>query len=97
VKFIIDMNRGPAQRRGSEPVVGNVYRSKSGKSYCRVLVSIVPLDKWGGPFNNMLLIALDADGNIVGCKMEPKIYTQDHMDLIGRVRNFQSVSFQIND
>lgn len=73
-------------RRGAEVLVGNVYSNPHGKSYFKVVLGIVQR-QGTRPWNNVVMLHVDATGRIVGSSNQPIVYVSEHQDLVGRVRD----------
>jgi hypothetical protein len=94
MKVKIDPQMYPT--RGGEVVDGNVYGNNRAPAFrdFRIVVGVV--DKVNGrhPWNCVVLIHVDAQGNVVGASRQPYNYVKGHWDLIGRVEKMPSMKIE---
>ena len=78
-------------RRGAPPKVGNVYQNPHGRPFYKIIVGLVE-----GKWNGVVMIHVDAKGNVVGSSNQPLRYVQDHHDLMGHVSNMPTLKVEWN-
>lgn len=74
-------------QRGADVKIGNVYANNRQPAFrdFRVVVGIVGQVNGRTPWNRVVLIHVDAQGDVVGASRQPEQYVRNHWDLIGRV------------
>lgn len=77
-------------RRGETPKVGNVYQNPHGKPFYKIVVGINE-KRWNG----VVMVHVDAKGNVVGCSNQPHGYVKDHHDLMGHVKDFPTMKVEL--
>jgi hypothetical protein len=81
-----------APRRGAEPEVGNVYQNPHGRPWYKIIVGIVnDPSRIRAPYNNIVMLHIDARGEIVGSSNQPTAYVRDHHDLVGKVKEMPNL------
>lgn len=85
---------GPmALRRGGEVEVGNVYQNPHGRAFFKVVVGIVEKVR-NRPWNDIVLIHVNAKGEVVGSSNAPLQYIKNHHDLVGRVNKMPELKMR---
>jgi hypothetical protein len=79
-------------RRGVEPEVGMVYQNPHGRPFYKLIVGMAEVRK----FNRVVMIHVNAMGEVVGCSQSPVTYVRDHHDLVGRVKDMPSLKIEWN-
>jgi hypothetical protein len=74
-------------QRGGDVVVGNVYANNRPPAFrnFRIVVGMVGTVNGRTPWNRVVTIHVDGQGNVVGASHNPEQYVKNHWDLIGRV------------
>ena len=80
----VKMHPNISPRRGGEVVIGNVYTNRHGRPYYKIVMGIIVRDN-NRPWNNVVMLHVDATGQICGSSNQPHKYVQDHQDLMGKV------------
>ena len=80
-------------RRGGEVLVGNVYTNKHGRPYYKMVVGIIEREG-NRPWNNVVMLHVDATGRICGSSNQPIVYVKDHQDLMGRVAQMPDLDIE---
>lgn len=92
MKVLMTPNIAP--RRGLPVKIGNVYANAHGAPHYKVVVGIIPIDKWQRPYNRVVSLHIDATGAIVGCSRNPEEYIRDHNDLVGKVESMPELKIK---
>lgn len=74
-------------KRGGEVIIGNTYANNRAPAFrdFRIVIGIVRETNGRHPWNCVVVIHVDAKGNVVGASRQPYNYVKDHWDLIGKV------------
>lgn len=82
-------------RRGGPVKVGNVYTKPHGRPFYKVVVGIIPESYRGrAKWNNIVMLHVDALGNICGASCQPTIYVSNHQDHVGTVKNLPTLKIE---
>ena len=79
-------------RRGVEPEVGMVYQNPHGRPFYKLVVGITDQKR----YNRVVMIHVNALGEVVGASTAPVVYVRDHHDLVGRVKDMPSLKIEWN-
>lgn len=86
--------------RGQPVRLGNVYAPKHSHRKRRwdykVVVSLMPVDRFGHPWLRVVCVYVNSGGTIMGCCMLPEAYVSDHHDLVGYVPEAEHKYFRFN-
>jgi hypothetical protein len=78
--------------RGGPVEVGNVYTNPKNR-YFRIALNVIKR-KDGRPWNNVVCIHVDSNGEIVGSSNQPEIYMSEHQDLVGKIKEMPSMKIE---
>lgn len=91
MKAILHPKQHP--RRGAEVVAGNVYQNPHGRPLYKIVLGIV--DRMGNrPWNNVVMLHVNAQGDVIGSSNQPYNYVKDHHDLVGRVTEMPELDIE---
>lgn len=83
-------------QRGGDVVIGNVYANNRAPAFrdFRIVVGIADTRNGRTPWNKIVLIHVDAKGDVVGSSNQPEQYVRNHWDLIGRVNDMPTMKIE---
>lgn len=94
VKVDIPINFSPV--RGADVVEGNVYVHPRGRPFFKIVVGVLTEQMALGrrKWNNVIMLHVDATGQVVGASQQPILYVKNHQDLVGKVRELPSLKIE---
>lgn len=94
---LVEINPRIQFRRGGPVEIGNVYQNRHGKPFFKILFGKVERSTHGKPWNNCILLHIDAQGEVVGASTAPELYIRDHHDFIGKIKDMPKLKMKWND
>lgn len=93
----VDMAPLRAAHRGGPVEIGNVYACNRAPAFgdFRIVVGKATHEGTGRiPWNNVIMIHVNAGGEVVGCSRQPTEYVKNKWDLLGKVKQMPTLKIE---